>query len=205
MPRRLDQVDGAERDTMLDELRDEGRRVLAAAGAPAADVRFRYGLDARYSGQGNEVTVWVGEGDRWPADDAAVLDAFETEYRRIYGLTIPDVAIEVVTWRLAVSAAGEGVAPEPLATGVGATPTGSRPVVFGRGDDPLDTPVYRRADLGAGARFDGPAIVEERETTAVIRPGWRVEVGDDGSLVATRDRSAVGSSRSGDETRGAGR
>jgi N-methylhydantoinase A len=205
MPRRLDQVDGAERDTMLDELRDEGRRVLAAAGAPAADVRFRYGLDARYSGQGNEVTVWVGEGDRWPADDAAVLDAFETEYRRIYGLTIPDVAIEVVTWRLAVSAAGEGVAPEPLATGVGATPTGSRPVVFGRGDDPLDTPVYRRADLGAGARFDGPAIVEERETTAVIRPGWRVEVGDDGSLVATRERSAVGSSRSGNDTRGARR
>ena len=27
-------------------------------------VRFRYGLDARYAGQGNEVTVWVGEGDR---------------------------------------------------------------------------------------------------------------------------------------------
>ena len=30
------------------------------------DVRFRYGLDARYTGQGNEVTVWVGEGDAWP-------------------------------------------------------------------------------------------------------------------------------------------
>jgi N-methylhydantoinase A len=32
----------------------------------------------------------------------------------------------------------------------------------------------------------GPAIVEERETTAVIRPGWVVEVADDGSLVAER-------------------
>ncbi len=179
---------------MLDDLRGEGRRVLAAAGASPDAVRFRYGLDCRYAGQGNEVTVWIGEGDTWPVDDDAVLAAFEDEYRRIYGLTIPDVAIEVVTWRLAVSAASDGVAPEPLATGAGATPTGARPVVFGRGLDPVDTPVYRRADLGAGATFDGPAVVEERETTAVIRPGWTVAVGTDGSLVATRTLAQQGAS-----------
>jgi N-methylhydantoinase A len=149
--------------------------------------------------------VWVGEGDHWPVDDDAVLAAFEAEYRRIYGLTIPDVSIEVVTWRLSVSAAVEGVTPESLATGVGATPTGSRPVVFGRGRESLDTPVYRRADLGAGARFEGPAIVEERETTAVIRPVWRVEVGADGRLVATRDRGADASVRPGAGSRGGDR
>jgi N-methylhydantoinase A len=59
-------------------------------------------------------------------------------------------------------------------------------VVFGRAEAAVDTPVYRRATLGAGDRFTGPAIVEERETTAVIRPGWNVEVAHDGSLVATR-------------------
>lgn len=186
MPRRLDSIDPAERDALLDDLRDEGRRVLAAAGSSAEAVRFRYGLDARYAGQGNEVTVWIGEGDDFPADDAAVLDAFETEYRRIFGLTIPDVAIEIVTWRLAVSADGDPVEPEPVATGSGATPMGRRPIVFGRGLEPIDTPVYRRADLGSGASFEGPAVVEERETTAVIRPGWSVTVGPDGSLIATR-------------------
>jgi N-methylhydantoinase A len=35
-------------------------------------------------------------------------------------------------------------------------------------------------------RFSGPAVVEERGTTSVIRPGWAVEVADDGSLIATR-------------------
>ena len=44
--------------------------------------------------------------------------------------------------------------------------TGHRPVVFARGRAAVDVPVYRRATLGAGDRFDGPAIVEERETTA---------------------------------------
>src|SRR5262245_48223389 len=88
MPRRLDLIDSAERDRVLDDLRTEGRRVLAAAGVRSATgarplgtaqsspdealsagsgdgvsteagrVRFRYGVDARYAGQGNEVTVW---------------------------------------------------------------------------------------------------------------------------------------------------
>ena len=67
MPRLIDSVDPAERDALLDELRAEGRRVLSAAGVPDDAVLFRYGVDARYAGQGNEITIWVGEGDTWPA------------------------------------------------------------------------------------------------------------------------------------------
>ena len=84
MPRRLDAVDPAERDALLDDLRTEGRRVLSAAGAPEQAIRFRYGLDARYTGQGNEVTVWLGEGPTWPADDTEVL-------RRVRGRVPPDL------------------------------------------------------------------------------------------------------------------
>jgi N-methylhydantoinase A len=58
--------------------------------------------------------------------------------------------------------------------------------VFDLDAPPVDTPVYARADLGAGDHVPGPAIVEERETTSVIRPGWTVTVDPDGSLVATR-------------------
>ena len=79
------------------------------------------------------------------------------------------------------------VAPEPVPTGTGAAPFSSRPMVFGRGMDPIVAPVYRRNELAGGAKFSGPAVVEERETTAVIRPGWDVEVGPDGSLIATRN------------------
>ena len=190
MPRLLDSVDATERDGLLDELRGEGRRVLSAAGVPAGDVHFRYGLDARYSGQGNEITVWLGSGESWPATGTEVRSAFELEYRRIYGMTIPDVAIEAVTWRLSAYAEKAQVRPDTGATGaVGAAPPVSRrPVVFARGSAAVDVPVYRRQDLGVGAAFEGPAIVEERETTTVIRPGWRAEVATDGSLVATRSR-----------------
>jgi N-methylhydantoinase A len=191
MPRLIDNVDAAERDALLDELREEGRRVLYAAGVPEDAVVFRYGIDARYSGQGNEITVWVGEGDTWPATADQVSEAFIEEYKTIYGMAIPDVAIEAVTWRLSASATTSAVEPDTtLAAATGELSPGSRrDVVFGRGQAAVDTPVYRRSDLGAGASFAGPAIVEERETTSVIRPGWTVEVASDGSLIATRGTS----------------
>jgi N-methylhydantoinase A len=189
MPRALEAIDVDERDVLLDEMRAEGRRVLAAAGASPDAVRFRYGIDARYAGQGNEVTVWLGEGETWPVDDALVVAAFEDEYRSIFGMTIPDVAVEVVTWRLSVTAVSGQVEPALTATGSGAVPFARRPVVFQRGAPAIDTPVYRRTELGTGAAFTGPAIIEERETTAVIRPGWSVTVAADGSLIATRERT----------------
>ncbi len=194
LPRMIDAIDEAERDELLDALRSEGRRVLSAAGVPDGAVRFRYGIDARYAGQGNEITIWVGEGESWPATPEQVTVAFEEEYRRIYGLTIPDVEVQAVTWRLSASAVTNIVEPSTeVAPAAGApTPVAHRPMVFGRSTDSVSAPVYRRTELGAGAAFDGPAVVEERETTSVIRPGWSVEVAADGSLIASRqfDRRA---------------
>ena len=187
MVRRVDLLDVAEREAVYDELRAEGRRVLINAGVPEGDVVFRYGVDARYAGQGNELTIWLGEGASWPVDDETLLARFTAEYEHVYGMSIPDVPVEVVTWRL--SALTEAPRIEPAVVfgeSVTATPHRLRPVRASRRSAVVDVPVYRRAELGAGATFRGPAIVEERETTAVILPGWDVEVAPDGSLVATR-------------------
>ena len=47
-------------------------------------------------------------------------------------------------------------------------------------------------DLVVGALIDGPAVIEERETTSVIRPGWRAVVAKDGSVIAERLASTEG-------------
>jgi N-methylhydantoinase A len=175
-----------ERNALLAELREEGRRVLSAAGVDASRIRYRYGVDTRYLGQGNEITIWVGEGEQWPVTYADVVAMFEVDYRRIYGLTIPDVGIEAVTWRLSASADAATVEP---ATTLGTThgvAHHNRMVRFARGAAAVDTPVYRRENLGRGQQIVGPAIIEERETTAVIAPGWTAVVADDGSLIAER-------------------
>ena len=55
-----------------------------------------------------------------------------------------------------------------------------RPVYFGGWHD---TPVYQRNDLGPGMRFDGPAIVEQSDTTTVIEPDMTVHVDIHGNLL----------------------
>jgi N-methylhydantoinase A len=179
----LADVSVAERERLLDEMRDEGRRILSAAGVASEAVRFRYGVDARYQGQGNEITVWLGEGQAFPVADVEA--AFAADYGRVYGMTIPDVPVEIVTWRVSSSAPAPAVG---LATTVSKTspaPIGTRPVRFSRRDAPVDTPVYRRETLGVGDRIEGPAIVEERDTTCVLRRDWTAQVSVDGSLIAT--------------------
>ncbi|MDE0654418.1 MAG: hydantoinase/oxoprolinase family protein, partial [bacterium] len=188
--RPLTELRSDETGQLLESMRNEGRRVLAGAGVPAAQVRFRYGIDVRYRGQGNEITVWLGEGPEWPTDDAETLAAFEAEYKRVYGLTIDDVPAEVVTWRLSAWAPVTGVAPDLAAPAGGeVAPIDRRTVRFGRDREPGEVSVYERAGLPAGTRLEGPIIISEAETTVVIRPGWTVEVNADGSLMAQREEA----------------
>ena len=191
MVRPMQSVDPAERDALLSELRQEGKRVLSAAGVAHDAIHFRYGVDARYLGQGNEITIWVGEaasGDAsgWPVTYDEIVQMFERDYRSIYGLTIPDVGVEAVTWRLSAFSSVAPVDPQfDVPTGAGAV-FRTRPVRFSRNAAAVETAVYRRTDLGVNQHIVGPAIVEERETTTVIRPGWTATVQADGSLVAER-------------------
>ena len=59
----------------------------------------------------------------------------------------------------------------------------SRQVHFDAAGGFVETPVYDRARLGAGHRFDGPAIVEEMDSTTLVLPGYGVEVDRYGNLL----------------------
>jgi N-methylhydantoinase A len=185
--RKFDDVADADREALLEEMRAEGRRVLASAGVAETDVTFRYGVDARYQGQGNEITLWVGTGESWPATSEELLAQFSEQYRTMYGMTIPDVAVEVVTWRISAFGSDPALTLRGLEpTGAVPVPKGSRSVRFSRTAPAVDVPVYERNALEVGARIEGPAIIEERETTAVLRPTWVATVDGDSSLVAER-------------------
>ncbi len=52
----------------------------------------------------------------------------------------------------------------------------------------VDTTIYQRDRLPRGATFDGPAIVEQPDTTTVLPPGTHCTVDDYGNLVIKVDR-----------------
>ena len=101
-------------------------------------------------------------------------------------MTIPGVSIEVVTWRVSAFGPAPKVTLATKETDESAAPKATRLIRFNRNAEPVDTPVYDRDTLGVGVVVTGPALLEERETTAVLRPGWSATVNDDGSVIAVR-------------------
>ena len=62
---------------------------------------------------------------------------------------------------------------------------GERPAYFPPAGGFVTTPVYDRYRLGSGSTMAGPAIIEERESTAIIGPGGRVRVDDRLNIVVS--------------------
>jgi N-methylhydantoinase A len=183
------------------ELEEEGRRLLLAAGVAPGAVAVRRTADMRLAGQAHQITVPIPEGPLGPEVAPAVLRAFEEVYRSLYKRTRPGVAVEVISWRVQVA----GPAPDPVplappesqvsgfrsqvsgqesAAAAGAI-KGERQAYFPEAGGFVATPVYDRYRLVPGARLSGPAVVEERESTAVVSPGAEASIDPHWNLVIT--------------------
>ena len=55
-------------------------------------------------------------------------------------------------------------------------PRERRPVLFDNVEKPVDTPVFDRMDLPAGTRFEGPAVIDQFDSTTVVPPDVAVEI-----------------------------
>ncbi|MEO1470288.1 MAG: hydantoinase/oxoprolinase family protein, partial [Pseudomonadota bacterium] len=191
-------VDWAAARAAVAAMAGEGRAGLAGVVAPAAMVA-RLSADMRYAGQGYEIAVDVPLPAGTPAADPSpaltpalagpLAAAFEAAYRALYGHTVADGRVEVVAWRVIVEGPHPPLAPEPLSA-PGEALKGYRRAWLpdpagGAGGRFAEVAVHDRYALAPGARLEGPAIVEEREATAVIAGPAAIEVDATGALVAT--------------------
>jgi N-methylhydantoinase A len=177
---RLDDAGWGAVNALFDEMESEGRAVLARAGVAPADVTVRRIAEMRYLGQGHEVEAEVPGGRLGPGSVPAMTASFERAYRALYQRTPQGVPIEALNWRVTVSGPAPALAltppPGAAAPGADAARKGTRPAWFAETEGFVPTPVYDRYALAPGTEFEGPAIVEERESTAVIGPGGRCRV-----------------------------
>jgi len=153
----------------------------------AGDLATVRALDMRYRGQGYEIEVRLPDGLSGEELVAALPRLFAEAYALVFSKSFPERAIDIVAWKTEV------IGPRPMA-GVSftldkgdatAARKGTRRAWFPEAGGFAETPVYDRYALKPGDRFDGPALVEERESTCVIGVGDRVEVDLQGNLVAT--------------------
>ncbi|MCZ7587337.1 MAG: hydantoinase/oxoprolinase family protein [Gaiella sp.] len=180
----LDDADWERVNALLHEMESDGAGLLAEAGVGGDDVDHERFADMRYVGQGHEVRVRLPQAEL--SDGAELLELFGREYARLYGRRGPDVPVEGLNWRVVSSGPRPDL--ELAAVAVDASsrpPEARRAAFFSALGGYVETPVYDRYALRAGARLAGPAIVEERESTLVVGPGQLVEVTPELSLHVT--------------------
>jgi N-methylhydantoinase A len=176
---RLERADWPRIDELFEKMRDRGCRLLTEAGADPTQIALHPTADMRHVGQGFEIPVPLPGLTLSAADLPAIRDAFFASYRTRFGRTMEEAPIEALTWRLACVAPAQdirlgGLGPDAGATLDGAR-RGSRRVLF-ESHGWQDCAVYDRYALPVGARFAGPALIEERESTCVVGPDAMVSV-----------------------------
>ncbi len=100
---------------------------------------------------------------------------FLRAHERVYGYAAPDEPIQIVATRLTALGEPEPVKAPSLLPAAGPDPgqaqVAERLVYFEEAGQFIATPIYRRKLLRAGHRLDGPAVVEQMDSTTVILPG----------------------------------
>ncbi len=170
-------LDESSVEQLIQGLNTKGLEMLAQSGLSAALCTVQVSAAMRYVGQGYEVEVPVSMKYLHQGFKQHLVEEFSQCYKNLYGRTEDDAPAEVVSWRVVVQGPlpdlleqlkknlSEGRAPAQAADGA---IKNHREVFCVFNKKFINTPVYDRYVLQAGMHFEGPAIVEERESTVVV-------------------------------------
>jgi len=174
---RLDRMDAAFVAAVFERQAGEGQAELARSATAVQAVETTHGADMAYAGQIHALRVPVDPG--WAPDRLA--QAFTDMYRHEFGNTLGAIPIVLVNLRTTVTGR-RGQAPTPVQDAAArvASPVSRRPVFFGAWHD---TPIYDRESLRPGAAVEGPAVIEQADTTSVVEPDMRLVVDASGNLL----------------------
>ena len=162
---------------------------------------LRRAIDMRYVGQSHEITVAVQDREFSDPDLATLVAAFREEHERVYGyapdapvqlVTFRVTALARVTAPPVAGAGGTrgdlgaahratrpvhsaelgGFAERPVYDqDLRAAHRATRQVHFGELGGFVECPIYDRERIPPGADLEGPAILEQMDTTTVVLPG----------------------------------
>src|SRR5688572_21562375 len=171
-------------DCALEEVAEalaiEARNELILQGVPADKVRAVRRAHLKYEGTDTALVVPLGS----PAE---MLRHFEAAYRQQFSFLMPGKPL--IAEAVSVEAIAAGAAFEEKPGAARKSANAAQTVRMFSGGRWHQAPLYRREDLGAGSRVDGPAIIAEANATTVVEPWWRAEVTALNHLVLTRTKT----------------
>ncbi len=177
----LDRLDIGLVHQVLQAQEAEGRALIGAATVQVTAIRAEYSADMQFVGQTHLLRVPLPDG----TPTLTGLQArFESAYRARFKVDLPEVRASLMN--LNVSVTGQRAELDlsrlidPSGRKDSAKPASHRKVWFGGW---VDTPVYWRDHLPLNIDLQGPAIIEQMDTTLVVDPGCHVSSDADGNLI----------------------
>jgi N-methylhydantoinase A len=181
--RRFPDTSDAEVARILTELAAQASETLDAEDVPRADQSTMFQLDVRYHGQGLLLTVNVEPDDLEHDLLEGVRQAFDAMHTQLFTFAL-EVDHELVNLRAVVQGDVTHVRAGTLAEGEADASAAivETTTIFVDGAD-TTAHIYARAQLRAGNRIMGPAIVTEMDSTSLILPGHWGDIDQHGNML----------------------
>ena len=154
----------------------EGERLIAKETVALSGIRHLYSADMRFVGQTHLLRV---ELERPDVDNATLRQLFEAAYFDRFRVELAEIRANVVNANCSVIGTRERIDLSTLIDPAGRKATlamaqsGTRQVLFDGGW--AETPVYWRDHLPLEFTLEGPAIIQQMDTTVLIEPGNRAK------------------------------
>ena len=174
LPELLESSDWDSVNQLFRELVQSALDMLREAGVEGDQIEFVRSADMRLVGQIHEIKVPVADGTLGNSSIDRIETDFYDIYEELYSRRNLNIPIEVQSWRVLARGPDPSVRlrTEPVVEGADAAVAlrETRRAYFQPGAGYVDCPVYDRYRLPPGCSIRGPAIIEERESTAIISP-----------------------------------
>ena len=185
---RASELEPADVEELFRELEERGVEVLEEEGVSQSHMVFTRKLDLRYIGQAYELTVPASRPfDRRALEQA--VEAFHSKHEEVYGYAAREEEVYVVNARVtAVGLVRKPKLKKVSAAGGSQPPAQAlieeREVYFSGGYERCR--VYQRERLKPGNVIEGPAVIEQYDSTTVVHPGFQAAVDELSNLILRR-------------------
>ncbi|MEM7256092.1 MAG: hydantoinase/oxoprolinase family protein [Pseudomonadota bacterium] len=177
-------VDGINR--FLDDLIQEATAVVCMA-PQINELQQRRVAFMRYHGQGHEIEVELPIHALTSEDITTLQSRFEHSYRQQFSRPVPGMNIEILNWGVSVSASvGNAAARQAAAPSRAVGRESMQSIVCDVSGQHKDVPVLTRASLAPGTVIEGPALIQEPQTTTLVSADFRATIDHSGTILLQR-------------------
>jgi len=165
--------------SLFDEMEEEATRLLKSEHIPEDSIEHIYSLDMRYVKQYHEVNVEITKAELEKGDVGLIASKFHPEHNRLYGYSLEEEGTPIELINLRLLSVGQTVKPKFREEKYVQEDPSKALKKMRKAYLPLkkkfvEAPVYDGHILRHGNRVEGPAIIEQVNTTTFVTPEYSV-------------------------------